>query len=186
MSASSPPPTATSEAVSHGDFREDLYYRLNVLHLHLPPLRDRAMDIPLSGQPFSRQIRQETKPSRPEISTPALRHLTRLPWEGNIRELENCIERAAILCNNDLIDLADVQLDSELPGPPLTHGSATRSRPPAARASLPEYLDAIEKSIIEQALEAAHNIQAHAAEGLGITKSLLQYKMKKYNINRPG
>jgi len=174
------------EAVSRSEFREDLYYRLNVLHLHLPPLRDRAVDIPLLVNHFLDKFAKRL--SRPDlkISTPALRHLTRLPWEGNIRELENCIERAAILCNHDLIELADLQLDTELSGPL----AATDLQPDVAHLPpgqrLPEYLDAIEKTLIEHALEAANNVQAHAAEGLGITKSLLQYKMKKHNINRPG
>ncbi|NTV13776.1 MAG: sigma-54-dependent Fis family transcriptional regulator [Desulfobulbaceae bacterium] len=174
------------EAVGQGEFREDLYYRLNVLHLHLPPLRDRAIDIPLLVNHFLEKFSKRLTRPDLKISIPALRHLTRLPWEGNIRELENCIERAAILCDNDLIDLTDLQLDSELPAPLLTAElqSSVAHLPPGLR--LAEYLDAIEKSIIEQALEAAHNIQAHAAEGLGITKSLLQYKMKKYNINRLG
>ncbi len=174
------------EAVGRSEFREDLYYRLNVLHLHLPPLRDRAVDIPLLVNHFLDKFAKRLYRPDLKITTPALRHLTRLPWEGNIRELENCIERAAILCNNDLIDLADVQLDSELPGPlsPAVLQPGVAQLPPGHR--LPEYLDAIENSIIEQELEAAHNIQAHAAERLGITKSLLQYKMKKYNINRPG
>jgi two-component system NtrC family response regulator len=172
------------EAVNQGEFREDLYYRLNVLHLHLPPLRERAMDIPLLVNHFLDKFAKRLQRPDLKISTTALRHLTKLPWEGNIRELENCIERAAILCNHDQIELADVQIDSEpVPLGNDVNPGLTDHLPPGHR--LPEYLDAIEKRLIENALEAAHGIQAHAAENLGITKSLLQYKIKKHLINRP-
>ncbi len=171
------------EEVNQGSFREDLYYRLNVLNLHLPPLRERADDIPLLVDHFLHKFSERLHRPGLQISNAALRYLSRLPWEGNVRELENCIERAAILCNQDTIDIADVQSDreqasSEIPDEKLTD----LSLPPGHR--LPEYLDAIEKRVIVQALEEAHNVQAHAAEVLGITKSLLQYKMKKHGISR--
>jgi len=173
------------EAVSQGTFREDLYYRLNVVHLHLPPLRDRAVDIPLLVNHFLDKFAMRLSRPGLKIANAALRHLTRLPWEGNIRELENCIERAAILCNHDLIEVTDVQIDSEPSISATTAGLSSQDNlPPGYR--LPEYLDAIEKRFIENALGATHGIQAHAADILGITKSLLQYKMKKHQINRPG
>ncbi|HSH13795.1 MAG TPA: sigma 54-interacting transcriptional regulator, partial [Desulfurivibrionaceae bacterium] len=171
------------EAVNRGEFREDLYYRLNVLHLHLPPLRERANDIPLLVDHFLDKFAKRLCRPELKISPAALRQLTRLPWEGNIRELENCIERAAILCSNDLIEVADVQIDSEPSATPIDISQAmTDNLPPGHR--LPEYLDAIEKRLIENALETAHGVQAHAAENLGITKSLLQYKIKKHQITR--
>ncbi len=172
------------EEVNQGAFREDLYYRLNVLNLHLPPLRERADDIPLLVNHFLAKFAKRLKRPDLKISSPALRYLTRQPWEGNVRELENCIERAAILCNNDSIELGDVQFDRE---PATSHQLAGRlsiDHLPAGHR-LPEYLDAIEKNLIQQALVEAHNIQAHAAEKLGITKSLLQYKIKKHEINLP-
>jgi len=173
------------EAVARGEFREDLYYRLNVLHLHLPPLRERAMDIPLLAGYFLDKFAKRLDRPGLKISNDALRQLTRLPWAGNIRELENCIERAAILCENETIEVGDLNPDSEASDPPPLTGAATLDGlPPGLR--LPEYLDAIEKRLIENALEATHGIQAHAAENLGITKSLLQYKMKKHQLNRPG
>jgi len=172
------------EEVNQGAFREDLYYRLNVLNLHLPPLRERADDIPLLANHFLEKFAKRLNRPELKISSAALRYLTRQPWEGNVRELENCIERAAILCNNDSIELSDVQFDREPPTSSLPVGQLSIDHLPAGHR-LPEYLDAIEKNLIQQALVEAHNIQAHAAEKLGITKSLLQYKIKKHEINLP-
>jgi len=108
------------DEVEKGRFREDLYYRLNVVHIHLPPLRERIDDIPLLTAHFIAKF--ATLLNRPslEISAEALRFLMTLPWEGNIRELENTIERAAILCSGNRIEPEDVQPDST----PLTHGTA--------------------------------------------------------------
>ncbi len=97
------------EEVEAGRFREDLYYRLNVLHLHLPPLRERPDDIPLLVEHFvGKFARQLNKPDL-KVSPAALRFLTTLSWEGNVRELENTIERASILCINSTINPEDVQ-----------------------------------------------------------------------------
>jgi two-component system NtrC family response regulator len=170
------------EEVNQGAFREDLYYRLNVLNLHLPPLRERPDDIPLLANHFLSKFAKQLNRPGLKISSAALRYLTRQPWGGNVRELENCIERAAILCNNDCIELGDVEFDREPAASQLLTGRQPVDRLPAGHR-LPEYLDAIEKSLIQQALVEAHNIQAHAAEKLGITKSLLQYKIKKHEIN---
>jgi len=172
------------EEVNQGAFREDLYYRLNVLNLHLPPLRERADDIPLLVDHFLAKFAKRLNRPDLSISSAALRYLTRQPWEGNVRELENCIERAAILCNNDTIELSDVQFDREPAPSHLPAGRFSIDHLPAGHR-LPEYLDAIEKNLIQQALVESHNIQAHAAEKLGITKSLLQYKLKKHEINLP-
>jgi len=173
------------EEVDEGNFREDLFYRLNVVHLHLPPLRERLDDIPMLVSHFLNKQKKLLNKDKLEISPEALRFLTRLPWEGNIRELENTIERAAILCSNNRIDPEDVQPDTDMAyaNPRLGHDlDIDRIAPPGSR--LPEVLDTIEKKMIEKALEKAQNVQTHAAEELGITKSLLQYKMKKYSIQR--
>jgi len=169
------------EEVNRGAFREDLYYRLNVLNLHIPPLRERADDIPLLVNHFITKFAKQL--SRPElkIAINALRYLTRLPWAGNVRELENTIERAAILCDNETIQISDVQFDSEQPISPTGDGQITLEQLPGG-VRLPEFLDDIEKKLIENALQEANQIQAHAAEHLGITKSLLQYKMKKHGV----
>ncbi len=94
-----------------GGFREDLYYRFNVLHIHLPPLRERADDIPMLTEHFINKFAKLLNKPNLRISGDALRYLTGLPWEGNVRELENTIERAAILCSGEVIQTGDVHPD---------------------------------------------------------------------------
>lgn len=171
------------EEVSNGAFREDLYYRLNVLNLHLPPLRERAGDIPLLTAHFINKFAKQLNRPDLKILPAALRYLTSMQWEGNVRELENSIERAAILCSDDQIDIADLQIDADS-SQQMVPSSALEYLPVGSK--LPEFLDSIEKDLIINALHEANNIQAHAAENLGITKSLLQYKMKKHQISKPG
>jgi two-component system NtrC family response regulator len=96
------------DEVDKGNFREDLYYRFNVLHIHLPPLRERADDIPMLAEHFIRKFAKLLNKPDLRISGDALRYLTGLPWEGNVRELENTIERAGILCSGDVIQTEDV------------------------------------------------------------------------------
>jgi len=173
------------EEVDKGNFREDLYYRLNVVHLHLPPLRERQDDIPMLVAHFLAKQKKLLGRDKLEITPEALRLLTRLPWDGNIRELENTIERAAILCSRDIITAEDVQPEVE-PGASeklLDQEVDIEGMIPAG-GRMPEVLDTIEKKMIENALERADFVQAHAAEELGITKSLLQYKMKKYGLQK--
>ncbi|MBU0675919.1 MAG: sigma-54 dependent transcriptional regulator [Proteobacteria bacterium] len=169
------------DEVGQGNFREDLYYRLNVLQLHLPPLRERAGDIPLLVNHFITKF--ATQLNRPDlkISNQALRYLTSLSWAGNVRELENTMERAAILCDDECIEVNDFTTDISPPqGHTLPLEAQCDQIPSGYR--LPDFLDAIEKKLILNALTDANQVQAHAADQLGITKSLLQYKMKKYDI----
>ncbi|MFZ5759230.1 MAG: sigma-54-dependent transcriptional regulator [Thermodesulfobacteriota bacterium] len=174
------------QEVEEGRFREDLYYRLNVLHLHLPPLRERTDDIPLLVHHFMNKFARQLNKPELKIDPAALRYLTVLPWEGNIRELENTIERASILCTDNIIRQNDVLPDSvsltdtdQLPRPARLPDDITAEGTP-----LPQLLDAIEEKVLRNALEKADYIQTKAAKELGITKSLLQYKMKKFNIRK--
>jgi len=173
------------DEVEKGKFREDLYYRLNVIHIHLPPLRDRVDDIPALVNHFLDKNARRLNRDGLEISPEALRLLVSLPWEGNIRELENTIERAAILCEDNRIEAEDVQPDSsEIPAPQEWSSGLELSQFIPQGLSLSAVLNGIEEKLVRQALEEANNIQARAAEKLGITKSLLQYKMKKYKLQR--
>ncbi len=173
------------DEVEKGNFREDLYYRLNVIHIHLPPLRERVDDIPALVNHFLDKNAKRLGREKIEISPEALRLLVSLPWEGNIRELENTIERAAILCNDNRIEAEDVQPDSsELPAPQEWSTGLELSQFIPEGLSLSEVLNGIEEKLVRQALEESNNVQARAAEKLGITKSLLQYKMKKYKLQR--
>ena len=172
------------DEVEKGHFREDLYYRLNVIHIHLAPLRERVDDIPALVSHFLEK--NSTNLGRKlDISHEALRLLISLPWEGNVRELENTIERAAILCEGNKIEPEDVQPDSsELNSAHEWTTSLELNQFIPENLSLAEVLNGIEERLVRKALEDTSFIQARAAEQLGITKSLLQYKMKKYNLQR--
>ena len=172
------------DEVDKGHFREDLYYRLNVIHIHLAPLRERVDDIPALVSHFlEKNSRSLGRPL--DISPEALRLLISLPWEGNVRELENTIERAAILCNSDRIEPEDVQPDSSqlVNAHEWSTGLELHQFIPD-NLSLAEVLNGIEERLVRKALDDTGYVQARAAEQLGITKSLLQYKMKKYNLQR--
>ena len=171
--------------VDEGRFREDLYYRLNVLHIHMPPLRERADDIPMLTEHFINKFAKMLSKPDLRISGEALRYLVGLPWAGNVRELENTIERAAILCSNDVIKPEDVHPDM------VSEKEETCWSPDVdlekflpANLPLPDVLSGVEERMVKRALEEADYVQARAAEALGITKSLLQYKIKKYNLQK--
>nr|WP_320012623.1 sigma-54 dependent transcriptional regulator [uncultured Desulfobulbus sp.] len=172
------------DEVDKGHFREDLYYRLNVIHIHLTPLRERVDDIPPLVTHFIEK-NSKTLSKEFDISPEALRLLVSLPWEGNVRELENTIERAAILCNGNRIEPEDVQPDSsELITAQEWSTGLELSQFIPENLSLAEVLNGIEEKLVRKALDDNFYVQARAAEQLGITKSLLQYKMKKYNLQR--
>ncbi len=167
------------EEVEAGRFREDLFYRLNVVHLHLPPLRQRQEDIPLLAGHFIKKYVQENLRDKTRITPEALKVLIQYAWPGNVRELENVMERAVILCSNNVISPQD--LPAELaPAPAESRLDIDRFIP--LNTPLPEALDGIEEQMIRRALEKSGQVQVRAAELLGITKSLLQYKLKKYHL----
>ena len=167
------------EEVEAGRFREDLFYRLNVVHLHLPPLRERQEDIPLLAAHFIKKYVQENLRDKTRITPEALQVLIHYAWPGNVRELENVMERAVILCSNNIISPQD--LPAELaPAPAESRLDIDRFIP--LNTPLPEALDSIEEQMIRRALEKSGQVQVRAAELLGITKSLLQYKLKKYHL----
>jgi two-component system NtrC family response regulator len=173
------------EEVASGRFREDLFYRLNVIPIYLPALRERMDDMKLLAEYFVEKFRIVLEKSDLTISSDALRLLMKLPWEGNIRELENTIERAAILCSEDVIEAEDVQPDTLYNDERSTWGQDVDLKQLIPEnTSLTEVLYTIEEKMLVKALTDTENVQARAAEKLGITKSLLQYKMKKYGIKK--
>jgi two-component system NtrC family response regulator len=167
------------EEVEAGRFREDLFYRLNVVHLEVPPLRQRQEDIPLLAAHFIKKYSQENVRGQMRITPEAIKALVQYPWPGNVRELENVIERAVILCGDNLITPQD--LPGEL-APAAVEPKLDIDRFIPLHTPLPEALDHIEEQMIRRALEQSGNVQVRAAELLGITKSLLQYKLKKYHL----
>ncbi|MBW1858749.1 MAG: sigma-54-dependent Fis family transcriptional regulator [Deltaproteobacteria bacterium] len=162
--------------VEDARFREDLYFRLNVVHITLPPLRERSEDIPLLATHFMNKYAGETNREEMTISPEAMRFLCNHRWPGNVREFENAIERAVLLSRDDEITLTD--LPKEL------LGFADLEMPIDWQklSNLPETLDAIEKRLIQKALALSDNVQARAANLLNIPRANLQYRLKKHDL----
>ncbi|OQX26091.1 MAG: DNA-binding response regulator [Desulfobacteraceae bacterium IS3] len=167
------------EEVKAGRFREDLYYRLNVLYIRLPPLRERAEDIRLLSGHFIKKYADERKSDIPVagIDQETGRLFYDYHWPGNVRELENVIERAVILCPSDTISVSDLPRNFKAELANTLHFDDI-----PANTGLPETLDMIEQQMIKRALKMTNHVQAHAAQLLGIGKSGLNMKIKKYNI----
>lgn len=159
--------------VAEGKFRSDLYYRLHIIPLQLPPLRERGGDILLLADHFLRRIaRMLGRPLLP--LTPAARQLLEeYGWPGNVRELENVLERAAVLAEGEAIDARDL---------PIIPAAAAAAAPEMTTGSLDEKLDRIEKAEIQRAMAAARGVKMEAARLLGIKPSALYYKLEKHGL----
>ena len=166
------------EEVQKGTFREDLYYRLNVVHIELAPLRERREDIPLLASHFAEKVAREQGVQRRAFSTEAMDYLTGYEWPGNIRQLENVVERCLVLASHDMIVVED--LPQEIRDEETQLKSAVDLLP--AKLDLGDTLEKIEAALIRRALVRTDFVQVKAAEMLNISKSLLQYKLKKYQI----
>jgi two-component system NtrC family response regulator len=166
------------EEVDAGTFRGDLYFRLNVVHIQVPPLRERRADIPLLTAHFIQKFAEKLGRRITQVDSDVMASLYRYSWPGNVRELENVIERAIVLCKNKVIKQDD--LPAEIKNSPETRESLDHLI--SWEKPLAETLDNIEEQIIRQALTKAGNVQAQAAKNLGISRSNLQYKMKKYGM----
>ncbi len=165
------------EVVAEGGFREDLFYRLNVINIEVPSLRERTEDIRLLVNHFIEKYRQDRGKEEIELSPEAWKILYSYSWPGNVRELENIIERAVVLKADRVIGPEDLPAELSEKGEEV---EVERFIP--LNAPLQKTLEEIEEKLIRRALEQCDNVQSHAAEMLGITKSLIQHKMKKYNI----
>ncbi len=160
-------------------FRADLYYRINVLPIHLSPLRQRSEDIPILVEHFLFQLASKLNKHLQSISQEALQKLCRHNWPGNIRELKNVIERAAILCDNSQIDENYILFSFEIGR--TMKGIKSQIQPDiSGHHSLPTLLDRYEKQIITKTLEA-YESKRKAAKALGISHTALLNKLKKYN-----
>ena len=164
-------------ALEQGSFREDLYYRLNVVPINIPPLRERKEDIPYLVDHFvERFTRESGKPLR-GITPAAQKALMEFHWPGNVRELENIIERAVALSSGEVIDVADIRLDLS----PMKPGAA-----PAANAVAfpPEgtTLEQFEDEIIKEALHRAGGNKSQAARLLGLSRNALRYRLSKMGV----
>jgi len=167
--------------VKQGQFREDLYYRINVVPIILPPLRERREDIPLLINHFIRKFNEENKKEVKGVSQEALELLVNYEWPGNVRELENLIERIIALTQNEIIEANELPL-------PVVNQSKTNGLKESVlsgQISFSKAEEEFEKEIILDALRRANFIQSHAAEILGISRRILKYKMDKLGIQQP-
>jgi len=154
-------------------FRQDLYYRLNVFPIHMPPLRERKTDVLLLADHFVEKYSKENHKNILRITTPAIDMLISYHWPGNVRELENCIERAVILSNDEVIH------GHHLP-PTLQTAEATST---AHSGTLEATLDNVERDLLIDALKSSRGNKAKAAQALGITERLMGLRVKKHGID---
>lgn len=166
------------EAVKEGKFREDLYYRLNVVPLRIPSLRERKEDIPPLVGHFL-QLYNEENGREVKISNEALDTLLIHDWPGNVRELENCIERMIVMAKNDLIMTEDVPITIDTN---ISDNRSDESDLYGQAKTLDHTIEDMEKERITEALKRAGYVQAKAARQLGITSRQIGYKIKKYGI----
>lgn len=169
------------EMVRKGQFREDLYYRINVISLYLPALRDRDEDIALLAKHFlAKRVEEEKRPQR-EFSKEALELLVRYPWPGNVRELENIIEQAFIWSNN-ADHITPEHLPAILKGD--VRSASLHDDTISGRLSLEKAVMEFEREIILDALKRTNYVQTHAANLLGISRRMLKYRMDSLGITR--
>lgn len=161
-------------------FREDLFYRLAVVPLHIPPLRERREDIPLLVSYMSEQIARELKTPPRKIDGNSLEKLMNYGFPGNIRELRNIVERAQILAVGDTLTADDFFLPQDVKDNQKQLANSFSDLP--EKLDLPKHLEEIERELIKRALVSAENVQAEAARNLGISRSDIAYKIKKYNL----
>jgi Nif-specific regulatory protein len=188
------------DEIEAGRFRDDLYYRLNVVPIYLPPLRERREDIPSLAKFFLDRYSEENRREPPELPNDVLRVLMAYDWPGNVRELENCMERAAVLCEGPIIR-------AEMLGP--AGGGERRLRPAGARSgdlqgmiqqlvrvgiqSVPsddsnlykKVVDTVERELIEQVMQLCGGVQVKAADWLGINRNTLHKKWDQYKKPEP-
>lgn len=164
------------ELIEDGMFREDLYYRLNVVRINIPPLRKRKSDIPLLVDYFLKKYSAENKKKMVGISKEAMDLLMKYDYPGNVRELENVIEQSVVLSRSDLISVRDL--------PMTVRGMRSESKKtdPFGAGTFIERVEAFEKALIDQALEQSQGVQTRAAKILGITERHLRYKLNKYGM----
>jgi Nif-specific regulatory protein len=160
-------------AIAEGRFREDLYYRLNVFSIFVPPLRERKTDILLLADHFVEKYAGEHEKTVKRISTPAIDMLMSYHWPGNVRELENCIERAVVLCNDAVIHSHHLP-----PSLQTAEGSGT-----VPTGSLASAVAALEREMIIEALKTTRGNQTRASKLLQTSERIMNYKVRKYGID---
>lgn len=159
--------------MENGNFREDLFYRLNVYPIYLPPLREREADILLLADYFLEKYASEYQKEIRRISTPAIDAITQYHWPGNVRELENCMERAVLVCKDKVIHSYHL---------PPTLQTAKETGTEQSR-SLTDAVEGFERELLIDALKSSRGNMRQAAKALKTTERIFGYKVKKYAIN---
>lgn len=168
------------ERIAKDEFREDLYYRLNVIPIHLPTLKERIEDIPLLAKHFLKKICTEMRCPVMELTSDAIYALEAYDWPGNVREMENVIERAVALTEGNVIDRMD--LPPQIAGLKAEENDRPSFKLTSEGLDLPGTVAQIEQDLIKQALSRSHNIKARAASLLNIKRTTLVEKMKRYGM----
>ncbi|MFZ5517620.1 MAG: sigma-54-dependent transcriptional regulator [Candidatus Zhuqueibacterota bacterium] len=166
-----------SDLVQQGTFREDLYYRLHIIPIYLPALRERTSDIPILIDFFLARFRSEFKRQHISISRDAVEKLVSYRWPGNVRELENVIERAFVLCDGDAIRSSDLPILTSEESHKLPADLLDRFQ-----LNLNDTLYAVEKHLLERAMQQSDGNKSQAAKILGIKTNLLYYKLEKFGM----
>jgi len=188
--------------VEQGQFRQDLFYRINVIELRVPPLRERRGDVPLLADFVLRQLASKSGGGTPVRLLPEARQaLEDYDFPGNVRELENILERAVAMCDGDRVDVSDLMLPQRpprrggetgapahgghhaQPAYPPTHAPAAAAQTPSSELPLDDYISNLERTAIMKALEESRYNKTAAARKLGITFRALRYKLKKLGID---
>jgi len=188
------------QAVAARQFREDLFYRLNVVRIHIPPLRDRRGDVPLLVNYFLEKIAREQQRPPKSIAASVIKTLEKYHWPGNVRELENAIRRAHVMAKSDAILLGDLPPEisgqsggsAPLPVAGVAGNAATTDSAALARQLFQwarrdpklKVIPAVERELVIQALKETNNNQVHAAKLLGITRATLRKRIEKFGIQR--
>jgi two-component system, NtrC family, response regulator PilR len=178
-----------SALVNDGRFRHDLYYRINVIELQVPPLRERGDDLPGLAATILQRLAGAQGRQVPRLTDEALAALRAYPFPGNVRELENILERAIALADEDRIEAADLRLPTGPAAAPRPASTMPLQDPRTAdprdsmTSALPSYIEEIERNAIQQALEDSRYNKTKAAAALGITFRALRYKLKKLGID---
>jgi DNA-binding NtrC family response regulator len=162
--------------VKQGTFREDLYYRINVIEIAVPPLRERREDIPVLLDYFLKKYSKSEGKEIKGFSKEALKYLLRYDYPGNVRELSNIVERATVMATKNVIDVSD------LPEEVVRSSAAHVNFVSGGATTLPEVIKKIEKKMILEALKEENFVKLRAAKKLGISERVLRYKMKLYGI----
>jgi DNA-binding NtrC family response regulator len=162
-------------ALEQGTFREDLYYRLNVVPLNIPPLRERKVDIPFLANHFLKKLAPDTGTRVESITDAAMEKLISYHWPGNVRELENVIERSLVMATGTQLEAADVKLVSA-PRPRAQAGGENHFLPEGLS------LDQYEQEIIKEALRRADGNKSQAARLLGLTRNALRYRLTQMGM----